>query len=88
LILHSQHPSVLSRVRSAGGTFCAVDVASPKRRDAIVSRMLNLGVMVGACGSQAIRFRPPLTFTVKDVNVVIDVMERAIHDTTPVRSSL
>jgi 4-aminobutyrate aminotransferase/(S)-3-amino-2-methylpropionate transaminase len=84
----SQHPEVLSRARSAGGTFCAVDAATPKRRDEIVARMLNLGVMVGACGNQTIRFRPPLIFTEKDVSILIDAMGQAIRDTAPPRSSL
>merc|ERR1711865_1195191 len=88
LNLQKQHPEVLSRVRSAGGTFCAVDAVTPQRRDELYSRMLNLGVMVGACGSKSIRFRPPLTFTAKEIHILIDVMGQAIHDTAPLRSAL
>ena len=58
-------------------------------RDQIVKGMLNAGVMVGACGTQTIRFRPPLTFTLDEVDVLLSVMGQALRDVvTPARSSL
>lgn len=74
---------VIKNVRGVG-TLCACDITPPdggagnEFQLAVHSTLRNSGVLVGVCGTQSIRFRPPLTFTVDDVNTLLYHLEQAI----------
>ena len=54
------------------GTLCAVNTSTADVRAAVLGGMRQQGVLLGACGDTAIRFRPPLTFAKKHADIVID----------------
>jgi len=56
------YPSLLKNPRGQG-TICAVDGVDTATRDTIVDKMRHKGVLMGVCGSHALRFRPSLTFS-------------------------
>lgn len=58
------YPEHVSNVRGVG-TIIAFDCASPAMRDQLATHLRNNGVLVGTNGTQSIRFRPALTFTLQ-----------------------
>jgi len=62
----SAHPEYVSNIRGQG-TIIAFDCASPEHRDSLANHMRNAGVLMGTNGTQSIRFRPSLNFTLEHV---------------------
>jgi len=60
------------------GTFCAIDAKDTKLRDKIVADMHAKGVHIGGCGSQSIRFRPPLIFQPAHVEILLDRLRQVV----------
>ena len=75
--LAARHDEV-SQARGRG-LFCAVDLADPARRTAVVRHMFATErVIVLGCGQRSIRFRPTLTVTTEEVDAAVDALERAV----------
>jgi len=70
----SQFPGLLANARGRG-LMCAFDVKGEGKRDQLRSLMLNKGVMVGACGSETIRFRPTLLLDSKHLEIFFDRLQ-------------
>jgi len=69
-----QFPGLVSRVRGRG-TFCAMDMPSVQARDKFLVDCRLAGVHLGGCGNNSVRFRPSLTFTPAQANIMLDVLE-------------
>ena len=69
--LAAAHPDLFHDPRGAG-TLCAVNTSSAEVRAEVLGAMRQQGVLLGACGDTAIRFRPPLTFTKDHARIVLD----------------
>jgi len=69
--LAAEYPDHFYDARGAG-TLCAVNVSSAELRAEVLAAMRQQGVLLGACGDSAIRFRPPLTFTKEHAEIVLD----------------
>lgn len=69
--LADEYPQHFYDPRGAG-TLCAVNTSTADVRAAVLGGMRQQGVLLGACGDTAIRFRPPLTFAKKHADIVID----------------
>ncbi len=62
------------------GLMCAIDLPDPKMRDAVIKRCFADGMLVLACGTRSIRFRPSLTVTAEIIADGIARLERAIDE--------
>lgn len=60
------------------GLMCAIDAASPAKRDALFSECFAQGVLLLKCGPQSLRFRPSLTFSKDEVDQLIAVLDQAV----------
>lgn len=60
------------------GLMCAMDLPDGKTRDAIIKRCFADGMLVLACGTRSIRFRPSLNVTAEIVAEGVARLERAI----------
>ncbi|MGN8226334.1 L-lysine 6-transaminase [Gracilimonas sp. BCB1] len=59
------------------GLFCAVDLPDGHSRDAVIKECVNNGLMILSCGSNTVRFRPPLTITQDQIDEGLDILEKA-----------
>jgi len=75
--LEAKYPGALNSVRGRG-TFCAVNGRDMEFRDKVMSGMMNKGILLGACGSSSIRFRPSLLFTDYHVDIVLDRLNQVL----------
>jgi len=60
------------------GLFCAIDFPNTHSRDQVVKECLNNNLMILGCGTQSIRFRPPLTVKKEHVDEGLDIIEHSI----------
>lgn len=60
------------------GLMCAIDLPDAKTRDAVIKRCFADGMLVLACGSRSIRFRPSLTVSAEIIADGVARLERAI----------
>ena len=75
--LQALYPDKLSNARGRG-LMCAIDLPDQQTRDLAIDRAFQAGMLVLPCGTQSIRFRPPLDLTIKEVNRAADIFETAI----------
>jgi 4-aminobutyrate aminotransferase len=54
---------------------------NPDRRNAVVQRAFELGLILQGCGPNSIRFAPPLTVSEEEVEVGLEIFEQALRDT-------
>ena len=64
------------------GLMCAFDLPSKPFRDAVLKRCYDAGVIILGCGTQAIRFRSPLTITADEIDGGLDVLAEAVGAVT------
>lgn len=76
--LEKQFPGLLTKVRGRG-TFCAVDLPNVQIRDKFLVDCRSNGVHLGGCGESSIRFRPSLTFTPEEANMMLEVMQSVLN---------
>uniref|UniRef100_A0A0G4HKV8 Gamma-amino-N-butyrate transaminase n=1 Tax=Chromera velia CCMP2878 TaxID=1169474 RepID=A0A0G4HKV8_9ALVE len=79
----AKRPGLLSNVRSQG-TLAAVDMATEQLRDSAVGALRSAGVIVGACGDSALRFRPGLTCSDKHIDQFAPIFE-GVLDSLPAK---
>ena len=75
--LQSKYPDLISNARGKG-LMCSLDLPSPEIRKKFVADVLELGAIILTCGQKSLRFRPSLTFSRKNVDELIDILEKAI----------
>jgi L-lysine 6-transaminase len=75
--LAEEFPSVVSNPRGRG-LFAAFDVATPDLRTAIRRRCLEQGLIILPSGERAIRIRPPLTITSREIDKGVGTIREAI----------
>ncbi|PWN28623.1 4-aminobutyrate transaminase [Jaminaea rosea] len=74
--LSARHPGLIQNLRGKGqGTFLAFDCETPAQRDELVGRMRNKGVLVGGSGARAVRLRPLLIFSEKELEVFVETLQ-------------
>ena len=59
------------------GLMCAIDLPDSHSRDAVISECIAHGMMILSCGENTVRFRPPLTVTVDQIDEGLDILEKA-----------
>lgn len=74
--MSGRYPSLLQNLRGKDrGTFIAFDCETPAKRDELVARLRNKGVLVGGSGERAVRLRPLLIFGSKEMEVLVETLE-------------
>merc|ERR1711904_743385 len=72
------HPEYISNLRGVG-TIIAFDCASPAKRDELATLLRNNGAFVGTNGTQSIRFRPALHFSLAHVSEFEDIFKMTLE---------
>jgi L-lysine 6-transaminase len=67
------------------GLFCAMDLATPELRSAVISKSLELGMIVLSTGHQGLRFRPALNLSTEDLDLGLDLLRQSIKATVAER---
>ncbi|RMH02339.1 MAG: L-lysine 6-transaminase [Planctomycetota bacterium] len=67
----------ISNIRGRG-LILAFDLPSRERRDAVLARMSEVGLLGLACGERSLRFRPHLAVTVADVDRCLELTAEAL----------
>ena len=69
--LQSKFPEKISNARGRG-LMCAIDLPTPEQRNHLRSILYDNGVIILPCGDQSIRFRPHLTVSEEEIQIVLD----------------
>ena len=76
---------LLERLKSLGvnnargaGLMCSFDMPTSADRDGLISRCLSNGLFVLGCGKVSVRFRPSLTFSRQEVDMLIDILKKSL----------
>lgn len=69
----------ISNVRGVG-LMDAVTVDTAKRRDKIKHHALKHGLLIAGCGYRSIRLLPPLDVTKREIDICVDILTKACHD--------
>ncbi len=70
----------LSNARGKG-LMCAIDLPDGHTRDTVIKECINGGMMILSCGSNTVRFRPPLTVTTQQIDEGLGILEKAYKST-------
>jgi L-lysine 6-transaminase len=57
---------------------CAFDLPSPEKRDAVKKKLYENNVIILGCGSQTIRFRPPLVISSEEIDEALAAIEKVV----------
>jgi L-lysine 6-transaminase len=60
------------------GLMCAIDV-NPQERQSILTRCYANKLLLLACGTKSIRFRPPLSTTIDEVDKSLELFAQSLH---------
>jgi L-lysine 6-transaminase len=80
--LQKKHPQRLLNIRGKG-LMVAFDAYSPDYASKVQKAAYDKNLLILLCGSQSIRFRPPLDMTKKDVDIVIGHLENIFVELGP-----
>jgi len=75
--LAKKYPTKITNVRGRG-LMCAFDLPSPKKRDELKTKLYKNGLIILGCGASAIRFRPPLIVSSKDVDEALNIINKTV----------
>ena len=75
--IHRDFPEITANPRGKG-LFCALDLASPEQRSAVVSKAQELGMIILASGQMGLRFRPALNLKTEDLDLGVDLLRESI----------
>src|SRR5690606_37539563 len=62
------------------GLMCAFDLPNTHARNEVISACYDNGLMILPCGTNTIRFRPPLNITKDQINEGVDIIKRSIKE--------
>lgn len=62
------------------GLMCAFDLPNTHARNEVISACYDNGLMILPCGTNTIRFRPPLNITKDQINEGIDIIKKSIKE--------
>ncbi len=59
------------------GLFCSIDLPDKHSRDAVIQECVKNGLMILSCGTQTVRFRPPLTIERAHIDEGLEILEKS-----------
>jgi L-lysine 6-transaminase len=75
--LSQKYPEKIMNARGRG-LMCAFDLPSPEKRDAVKKKLYENNVIILGCGSQTIRFRPPLVISSEEIDEALAAIEKVV----------
>jgi L-lysine 6-transaminase len=75
----NKYPDKITNARGLG-LMCAFDLFTPEKRDQLVKKLYDNGMIILGCGATTIRFRPPLIFSSNDVDEAISIIDKTLKD--------
>ena len=70
------------------GLLCAFDLPDKAFRNDVIRRCYEKGLIILGCGTNAIRFRSPLTITEDEIDEGLAVLSEAVQDVAQARSAV
>jgi L-lysine 6-transaminase len=77
--LMSKYPAKITNARGLG-LMCAFDLYTPEKRDELVKKLYDNGMIILGCGATTIRFRPPLIISSKEIDEAISIIDKTLKD--------
>lgn len=77
--IHRDFPEITSNPRGRG-LFCALDIATPELRNAVVAKGHDLGMMILSTGVKGLRFRPALNLTTEDLDLGVELLRKSVAE--------
>ena len=75
--IEKKYPHKISNARGKG-LMCAFDLPTPKERDDLKNKLYAHNLLVLTCGSNTIRFRPPLTISSEEVDEALEIVDETV----------
>ncbi len=75
-------PKFISQPRGRG-LMCAFDLPSAEVREKFLDACYDRKMIVLACGTQSVRFRPSLTVTDKEIDKAMEIIHAVLKGMTP-----
>jgi L-lysine 6-transaminase len=85
--IHRDFPDFTSNPRGRG-LFCALDIATPELRNAVVSKGHDLGMMILSTGVRGLRFRPAMNLTTADLDLGVELLRQSVAEVAANASTL
>jgi L-lysine 6-transaminase len=85
--IHRDFPEFTANPRGRG-LFCAMDIATPELRNAVVSKGHDLGMMILSTGVQGLRFRPAMNLTTEDLDLGVELLRMAVAEVAVTATTL
>ncbi len=77
--IHRDFPEITSNPRGLG-LFCALDLATPELRNAVVAKGHDLGMMILSTGRKGLRFRPALNLATEDLDLGVELLRASVAE--------
>ena len=75
--IEKKYPHKISNARGRG-LMCAFDLPTPKERDDLKKRLYAHNLLVLTCGSNTIRFRPPLIISSEEIDEALEIVDETV----------
>jgi len=75
--IHHDFPELTANPRGRG-LFCALDLATPALRDAVLVQARERGMMILSTGVRGLRFRPALNLRPEDLDLGVTLLREAV----------
>ncbi len=75
--LSEKYPEKIHNARGRG-LMCAFDCNTPEKRDELLKIIYKNGAILVGCGSNTIRFRPPLVIDSQEVDELSDIIDKSL----------
>ena len=85
--IHRDFPEFTSNPRGRG-LFCALDIATPELRNAVVAKGHDLGMMILSTGVKGLRFRPAMNLSTEDLDLGVELLRKAVAEVSVTASTL
>jgi 4-aminobutyrate aminotransferase len=76
--LQSRYPFILD-VRGIG-LMAGIEIDSPERRERILRKTLDRGLLLIGCGYKVIRFLPPLDVRQREIDMALEILEKTFQE--------
>jgi len=75
--IEKKYPHKISNARGKG-LMCAFDLPTPEERDDLKKRLYAHNLLVLTCGSNTIRFRPPLIISSEEIDEALEIVDETV----------
>lgn len=77
--LSEKYSDIISNARGKG-LMCAFDLQTPEKRDILQNKLYSNKLVVLTCGSNTIRFRPPLIINSEEIDEALYILAKTLKD--------